>query len=123
MGVLGGEGESGLRVRAAGRGARPGRRRRAGDPREDRAISPAARRGGGALPPGAAACADAFVTIQLAVGFALLGEAALAAELGARALAPNPLGPSWWFYYAVLPHFVLRDYARPSSLDRERQSS
>ena len=27
---------------------------------------------------------DAFVTIQLAVGFALLGEAALAAELGGR---------------------------------------
>ena len=54
---------------------------------------------------------DAFVAIQLAVGFALLGEAALAAELGGRALALNPLGPSWWFYYAALPHFVLRDYA------------
>jgi Flp pilus assembly protein TadD len=36
---------------------------------------------------------DAFVTI-LAVGFALLGEAALAAELGGRALALSPLGPS-----------------------------
>ena len=59
---------------------------------------------------------DAFVTIQLAVGFALLGEAALAAELGGRALALNPLGPSWWFYYAALPHFVLRDYARAIEL-------
>ncbi|MGB8466455.1 MAG: hypothetical protein WCE49_16025 [Terrimicrobiaceae bacterium] len=55
---------------------------------------------------------DAFVAIQLAMGFALLGEAALAAELGGRALALNPLGPSWWFYYAALPYFVLRDYAR-----------
>jgi TolB-like protein len=59
---------------------------------------------------------DAFVAIQLAVGFALLGEAALAAELGGRALALNPLGPSWWFYYAALPHFVLRDYARAIEL-------
>lgn len=59
---------------------------------------------------------DAFVAIQLAVGFALLGEAALAAELGERALALNPLGPSWWFYYAALPHFVLRDYARAIEL-------
>ena len=59
---------------------------------------------------------NAFVAIQLAVGFALLGEAALAAELGGRALALNPLGPSWWFYYAALPHFVLRDYARAIEL-------
>ena len=59
---------------------------------------------------------DAFVAIQLAVGFALLGEAALAAELGERALALNPLGPSWRFYYAALPHFVLRDYARAIEL-------
>ncbi|MGA7882227.1 MAG: hypothetical protein WCD63_15295 [Terrimicrobiaceae bacterium] len=59
---------------------------------------------------------DAFVTIQLAVGFALVGEAALAAELGGRALGLNPLGPSWWFYYAALPHFVLRDYARAIEL-------
>lgn len=59
---------------------------------------------------------DAFVAIQLAVGFALLGEAALAAELGGRALALNPLGQSWWFYYAALPHFVLRDYARAIEL-------
>jgi TolB-like protein len=59
---------------------------------------------------------DAFVAIQLAMGFALLGEAALAAELGGRALALNPLGPSWWFYYAALPHFVLHDYARAIEL-------
>jgi tetratricopeptide (TPR) repeat protein len=55
---------------------------------------------------------DAFVLIQLTLGFALLGEAALAAELGERALALNPLCPSWYFYYASIPHFVLRDYAR-----------
>lgn len=59
---------------------------------------------------------DAFVAIQLAMGFALLGEAALAAELGTRALVLNPLGPSWCFYYAALPHFVLRDYARAIEL-------
>jgi hypothetical protein len=43
-------------------------------------------------------------------------EAALAAELGGRALGLNPLGPSWWFCYAALPHFVLRDYARAIEL-------
>jgi TolB-like protein len=59
---------------------------------------------------------DAFVAIQLAMGFALLGEGALAAELGGRALALNPLGPGWWFYYAALPHFVLRNYARAIKL-------
>jgi TolB-like protein len=59
---------------------------------------------------------DAFVLIQLTVGFALLGEAALAAELGERALALHPLGPSWYFYYASIPHFVLRDYARSVEL-------
>jgi TolB-like protein len=55
---------------------------------------------------------DAFVAIQLAMGFALLGEAELAAELGERALLLNPLAPSWWRYYAGQPHFVLRNYAR-----------
>ena len=59
---------------------------------------------------------DAFVLIQLTVGFALLGEAALAAELGERALALHPLCPSWYFYYASIPHFVLRDYARAIEL-------
>jgi Predicted integral membrane protein len=53
---------------------------------------------------------DAFVCIQLAVGFALLGDAKPGAELGARALALNPLRPAWWYYYAAVPHFVLRDY-------------
>ena len=63
------------------------------------------------------ACAEhAFVAIELAMGFALLGEGALAAELGGRALALNPLGPGWWFYYAALPHFGLRNYARAIEL-------
>jgi tetratricopeptide (TPR) repeat protein len=53
---------------------------------------------------------DAFVCIQLAMGFALLGEAQLGADLGGRALALNPLRPAWWYYYASVPHFVLRDY-------------
>ena len=100
----------------------PGRRCRAGDPGEDRAISPCSTpAGGGACTAGRLQLApnDAFVAIQLAMGFALLGEGALAAELGGRALALNPLGPGWWLYYAALPHFVLRDYARPSSLDRK----
>ena len=55
-------------------------------------------------------------SIQLTLGFALLGEAALAAELGERALALHPLCPSWYFYYASIPHFVLRDYARSVEL-------
>jgi hypothetical protein len=55
---------------------------------------------------------DAYVLIQLTGGFALLGEAELAVELGERALALNPLCPSWYFYYAALSHFVHRDYAR-----------
>ncbi len=59
---------------------------------------------------------DAFVLIQLTVGFALLGEPALAAELGERALALHPLCPSWYFYYASIPHFVQRDYARSLEL-------
>jgi TolB-like protein len=59
---------------------------------------------------------DAFILIQITVGFALLGEADLAAELGARALELNPLCPAWWFYYAALPHFVRRDYARSVEL-------
>lgn len=59
---------------------------------------------------------DAFVLIQLTVGFSLLGEADLAAELGERALALNPLCPAWWFYYASIPHFVLRDYKRSVEL-------
>lgn len=59
---------------------------------------------------------DAFVLIQLTVGFSLLGEAELAAELGARALALNPLCPSWYFYYASIPHFVLGDNERAIDL-------
>jgi TolB-like protein len=59
---------------------------------------------------------DAFVLIQITGGFALLGETDLAVELGERALALNPLGPAWWFYYAALPHFVRRDYARAVEL-------
>jgi TolB-like protein len=59
---------------------------------------------------------DGFVAIQLALGFALLGEGSLGAELGGRALALNPLGPGWWYYYAALPHFVLRDYKRAVEL-------
>ena len=59
---------------------------------------------------------DAFILIQITVGFALLGEADLAAELGERALELNPLCPAWWFYYAALPHFVRRDYARSVEL-------
>lgn len=59
---------------------------------------------------------DAFILIQITVGFALLGEAELAMELGERALALNPLGPAWWYYYAALPHFVRRDYARSVEL-------
>jgi TolB-like protein/tetratricopeptide (TPR) repeat protein len=55
---------------------------------------------------------EAFVLIQLAGGFALLGDATLGAELGARALRLHPLCPSWWYYYAALPYFALRDYAR-----------
>ena len=59
---------------------------------------------------------DAFVLIQITVGFALLGEAELALELGERALALNPLGPAWWFYYAAVPYFVRRDYGRAIEL-------
>jgi TolB-like protein len=59
---------------------------------------------------------DAYLAIQLTGGFALLGEPVLAAELGERALALNPLCPSWYFYYAALPHFVQRDYARAVEL-------
>lgn len=55
---------------------------------------------------------DAYALIQLSGGFALLGDPALGAELGARAVALNPLCPSWYFYYAAVPHFVLRDYGR-----------
>lgn len=58
----------------------------------------------------------AFVLIQMTSGFALLGEAKLAAELGARALALNPLCPPWWYYYASVPYFVLRDYQRALDL-------
>jgi tetratricopeptide (TPR) repeat protein len=59
---------------------------------------------------------DAFVLIQITVGFALLGETELAIELGERALVLNPLGPAWWFYYAAAPHFVGRDYGRSLEL-------
>ncbi len=59
---------------------------------------------------------DAYVCIQLACGFSLLGDGILAAEVGARAIALNPLCPSWWFYYASVPFFVLRDYERAIEL-------
>jgi TolB-like protein/tetratricopeptide (TPR) repeat protein len=59
---------------------------------------------------------DAFVAIQLAVGLALLGDAALADECGQRALTLNPLCPAWWYYYASVPAFVQRDYARAIEL-------
>jgi len=59
---------------------------------------------------------DAYVLIQITAGFALLGEADLAAELGARALALNPLCPAWWFYYASLPHFVRHEHGRAVEL-------
>jgi TolB-like protein len=59
---------------------------------------------------------DAFVLIQISMGLALLGEANLASDLGERALSLNPLGPAWWHYYAAVPHFVRRDYARSVEL-------
>ena len=55
---------------------------------------------------------DATILIQLSGGFAYLGDASLAAELGERAVSLNPLCPSWYFYFAALPFFVMRDYAR-----------
>jgi len=62
---------------------------------------------------------DALVLIQITGGFALLGEADLAAELGERALALNPLCPPWWYYYAALSHFVRRDYSRALQLGKK----
>lgn len=59
---------------------------------------------------------DAHVAIQLAAGFGLLGEPAMGAEMGQRALALNPLCPPWWHYYAALPHFVCRDYGKAVEL-------
>jgi len=55
---------------------------------------------------------NATILVQLSSGFALLGYGDLAAECGERALALNPLCPSWYFYYAALPYFVLKDYSR-----------
>lgn len=59
---------------------------------------------------------DAFVCIQVALGFALLGEPELGASLGEKALELNPLRPAWWFYYASVPHFVLHDYRKAIEL-------
>ncbi|MES2921217.1 MAG: hypothetical protein V4819_06715 [Verrucomicrobiota bacterium] len=59
---------------------------------------------------------DATLLVQLAMGFALLGDAELGADCGERALSLNPLCPSWWFYYASLPYFVLKDYQRAIEL-------
>jgi tetratricopeptide (TPR) repeat protein len=59
---------------------------------------------------------NAMILIQMASGFALLGEAELAAELGDRALALNPLCPPWWRYYASVPYFVMQDYQRATEL-------
>jgi len=55
---------------------------------------------------------DATILVQLSAGFSLLGDAELGMECGERALVLNPLCPSWYFYYAALPHFVLKDYER-----------
>ncbi len=59
---------------------------------------------------------DATLLIQLAGGFALLGDAELGADCGQRALALHPLCPSWYFYYAALPYFVLKNYPRAIEL-------
>jgi TolB-like protein len=55
---------------------------------------------------------NATILIQLAVGFSLLGYGELAADCGERALTLNPLCPSWYYYYASIPYFTQRDYAR-----------
>lgn len=59
---------------------------------------------------------NATILVQLSAGFALLGHGELGAECGERALALNPLCPSWYFYYAALPYFTLRDYPRAIEL-------
>lgn len=59
---------------------------------------------------------NATILVQLSGGFSLLGYPDLGAECGQRALALNPLCPSWYYYYAALPHFVLKDYARSIEL-------
>lgn len=59
---------------------------------------------------------NATILVQLSAGFSLLGYPELAAECGERALVLNPLCPSWYFYYAALPYFVRKDYARAIEL-------
>jgi tetratricopeptide (TPR) repeat protein len=51
---------------------------------------------------------DADVLAHLAVGFAYLGEAGRATEIGRAARSLNPFHPDWYFPCVALGHFVAR---------------